>query len=1408
MALQKIKDKFINGKVIFSKDGSLAITSSNILYQLTNGSWSEIGAMNIAIYSAAFNNLSPDFSYCIIGNTGAENGGNATVYKRNGATWSSVSTITHPEAFYNISTNRNDPNVRWRYSMPYYEYRTCYAGYTVPAYDCSYYVTNCTNCPQTCVTNTDKTSSNYGNVTCTPATLNYVTTRIPQTCGGYTVPERCNGCGCCVGGSETAPYVNNEPSSSTVSSYFGHVATISENGNYIAITTINGIGTSAADRDSRGRGIGSLHIYKKGIGDTWAKVQDYYPPEKNIRSDYTAYLTYNGKRPYFNNASQPRVCNPLGNHQANVYADLEIKYYYNFLATLGISDDGKKILFGNNVFYNSNPSVSNTWILSSDKSFGFYNTSFFINDFVYGNSQGWSLFKFDPNKFSATDNGLNKINPTYLPNTISSNDFIYYVSGNKIYKLNLTTNEYEFYKNIFANDNSIQNFVVNGIHNYGNNNITIFLSTKGDYQHNLSDSNYKNAISSTSDWYPSTNDALYILKTPFDELGDVVIDNNFTKFIFDSGKIDNKTYFIKQIDTYGTGITIELKFAPPDISYNSSTKKIGGQLVPANGPVGYWLAQLQMTDSNSYSKRLYYKFFILPSVDYNPKVINRIDGDLVNHQITINNLRNVALGYNETTHAWSSSFKTVITSVKKNGLDVDPVNQLPKFISFNQQTDTFDGTVTPEDLGKYTVICNLTTPYFKDLTIPQTLSFNFGPKIISPDYATGRMQTYYANFYQIQIPSFYTTNPTNAYDASNLPPGLSINKNTGIISGTATKEGSYTITLFVTTSGGGSSSKEVNIKIGPKIYSSSQINVKLKENFSYQILAYGNPVPIGDNEPYSAVGLIDGLNINKRNGTLSGYIDRGVGSYKVLLSAFNPYGYDEIELTINVGPKIIDDLVLSAKSAKIYNHKILIEGDYDVISAVGLPPGLVISNDGFLNGIIKQNGVFEGYITVSNGTYGSDTKKFTITSGIVINGELKVKTTINENFYYKIQTSIFAQSYDAKNLFGNLKINKLTGVISGSFGSPGTFKILIYASDYNQQTESELIVEVGPRIVLDTKTLNIEFGKQFSYRIRTEGNPILFSASDLPLGLSIDSRGYITGIPRDFGSFNSKIYVSNNLGSDFKNLDITVFCSLDDILNAYKTYGDIGKYFTYNIYAKGAVDYYGAENLPAGLSINSSNGKITGEPLIDGIFKVKIYVKYKENISYKYVYFYIKSLPKDTSDQFIFKYQEFYYPVEVFGKYINISVEDLPEGLTYNSQLQSIQGIIKENGTYTIKIKIENEAGISTTFLKIIVSSEENLDYKVRYKMHSLHFGAYHDNEKYYSPKNNINLIDMYKQYSLSNSSSSSSRSSSSGTNLTLEERINLLQSTIDNINSKIPSSSSSSESSSSSSGPLEYVGF
>ena len=174
MALQKIKDKFISGKVIFSKDGSLAITSSNILYQLINGSWSEIGAMNIGVYSAAFNSLSPDFSYFIVGNNRGPNGGNATVYKRNGATWSSVSTITHPEAFYNISSNRNDPDLRWRYSSPGYEYRTCSPGYTVPSYDCSYSVINCTNCPQTCVTNTNKTSANYGQVTCTPATLNFV----------------------------------------------------------------------------------------------------------------------------------------------------------------------------------------------------------------------------------------------------------------------------------------------------------------------------------------------------------------------------------------------------------------------------------------------------------------------------------------------------------------------------------------------------------------------------------------------------------------------------------------------------------------------------------------------------------------------------------------------------------------------------------------------------------------------------------------------------------------------------------------------------------------------------------------------------------------------------------------------------------------------------------------------------------------------------------------------------------------------------------------------------------------------------------------------------------------------------------------------------------------------------------
>jgi len=115
----------------------------------------------------------------------------------------------------------------------------------------------------------------------------------------------------------------------------------------------------------------------------------------------------------------------------------------------------------------------------------------------------------------------------------------------------------------------------------------------------------------------------------------------------------------------------------------------------------------------------------------------------------------------------------------------------------------------------------------------------------------------------------YTITADNApasFAATGLPTGLSINSDTGVISGTPTTVGSSTITINASNAGGIGSQTlllTVNPPV-PVITSAATATTTVGQSFSYTITA--------DNAPtsFAATGLPTGLSINPDTGVISG----------------------------------------------------------------------------------------------------------------------------------------------------------------------------------------------------------------------------------------------------------------------------------------------------------------------------------------------------------------------------------------------------------------------------------------------------------------------------------------------------------------------------------------------------------
>src|SRR5439155_1034472 len=140
-----------------------------------------------------------------------------------------------------------------------------------------------------------------------------------------------------------------------------------------------------------------------------------------------------------------------------------------------------------------------------------------------------------------------------------------------------------------------------------------------------------------------------------------------------------------------------------------------------------------------------------------------------------------------------------------------------------------------------------------------------------------------------------TNNPTS-FNAIGLPPGLTVNTSTGLISGTPTTAGTYSVTISATNAGGTGSATLTLTVVNPPppvITSATTATGQVGAAFSYQITATNNPTS------YGATGLPAGLTVNTSTGLISG-TPTTAGTYSVTISATNAGGTGSATLTLTI----------------------------------------------------------------------------------------------------------------------------------------------------------------------------------------------------------------------------------------------------------------------------------------------------------------------------------------------------------------------------------------------------------------------------------------------------------------------------------------------------------------------------
>ncbi len=529
--------------------------------------------------------------------------------------------------------------------------------------------------------------------------------------------------------------------------------------------------------------------------------------------------------------------------------------------------------------------------------------------------------------------------------------------------------------------------------------------------------------------------------------------------------------------------------------------------------------------------------------------------------------------------------------------------------------------------------------------------------------------------------------PTNGnalyYAATGLPPGLTIDPATGVMSGAidpdasknaptisgmgATLDGTYTITVTAYDGLGGSATQTF-------AFDATNSAPAVGRPTSDQHGQDGQTVSVGaapafsdangDPLTFSASNLPRGLTIDPNTGLISGTIEKAAsarGPYKVTVTATDDKGAATSEslnwvvddLAPQATPPLADRSINDGTSVS-YATAGGFTNPNDVAltySATGLPSGLSIDpNSGLISGTLDHEasaeiagGIYTVAVTVKDGQGGTATNTFHLTASNqapAVSTPLANETNKDGDTITPVNTSkAFTDpnpgdtlTYAASNLPKGLTIDANTGVISGTVAgnvAVGGYYVTVTATDdKGAATAATLTWGIGdvPPTAQGTLPAQHFTDGENGIAIATlggfsspQGRPLTFAATGMPRGLSIDpDTGAITGFVNHDASKNAPTttgsgatldgtYTVTVTASDGQGGTATQTFTLDSTNQApalgkptpdqhdadgQQVSIDAGKSFADP--NTGDIVTYAASGLPAGLSINPATGLITG----------------------------------------------------------------------------------------------------------------------------------------------------------------------------------------------------------------------
>ena len=562
---------------------------------------------------------------------------------------------------------------------------------------------------------------------------------------------------------------------------------------------------------------------------------------------------------------------------------------------------------------------------------------------------------------------------------------------------------------------------------------------------------------------------------------------------------DNVILPINAGENDGTPVTVTAVGLPPGLSVNSADNIVGtiSNSADTNSP---YTVTLTATDG-TYSNSATFQWTVSRLTLVNPGDQTNNDGDPVDLPISVTDNLGDAVTFGAA--------------------------GLPGGLSIDAATGTITGTIAPaaDAGGPYSVTVMATGG---GASASQTFTWNVNnPITIEPvDDQTNAL----GDAVTLPISATTATGDALTYSVTGLPDGLSINANSGVISGTISSMADTTApyNVTVTVNDGSISASE---------YFDWTVSYLTLTNPGDQTNASGDTVSLvltasdnmGDTLSYTATGLPPGLSINSSTGLISGVIALDAdadGPYTTTVSVTGGDGATSQTFNWNVSRIVITDpgdqnskpttTPWACRSGVTDNNS----DTLTLQAATGLPPGLSINpTTGLITGTIASTADLNSpyVVTVSasdaSGHGASDTFFWSVTQLTLTNPGDQLNADGDT-----VTLALTADgpagvplTYSQIGLPPDLNFNTATGVISGVFGmtadANGPYTVTVTAADGMGASASQTFIWNIDQLILDNPgDQTYAEGQAMILPIiadDNDGTALTYTVTGLPDGLSL-----------------------------------------------------------------------------------------------------------------------------------------------------------------------------------------------------------------------------------------------------------------------------------------------------------------